>query len=320
MVIKKLKERIKSLSGNMKEDKIKKELEEIETINIELDHKVKKLIAENEHLKQTYKQLYDSIKSSHVVNDALTLHHIDPKLLKVDVAQLAPKLQNNRTAHSNYLKHTQEETATLREIVEKGRSLNPLNTPLDYAFKKTLKRKVWKPTRKVFTNIGYIWRPTGRTFTIVGNACPLTRITTPAEVPFRKPIALESNTTKPMVTLVYSQKFKASRNNVPIVQIVIWYLDSGCSKHMTGDRSQVTNFVDEFLGMVKFGNDHVAKIMGYGDYHIGNVTILKVYFVDGLGHNLFFVGQFCDSDLEVAFRQHTCFIRNIEGLDLLFGS
>nr|GEX02687.1 hypothetical protein [Tanacetum cinerariifolium] len=66
MVIKKLKERIKSLSGNIKEDKIKKELEEIETINIELDHRVTKLIAENEHLKQTYKQLYDSIKSSRI--------------------------------------------------------------------------------------------------------------------------------------------------------------------------------------------------------------------------------------------------------------
>nr|GEW29817.1 hypothetical protein [Tanacetum cinerariifolium] len=59
---------------------------------------------------------------------------------------------------------------------------------------------------------------------------------------------------------------------------------------------------------------------GYGDYQIENVTISRVYFVDGLGHNLFFVGQFCDSDLEVAFRQHTYFIRNIEGIDLLFGS
>nr|GEV38567.1 hypothetical protein [Tanacetum cinerariifolium] len=66
MVIKKLKKRIKSLSGNIKEDKIKKELKEIETINIELDHRVTKLIAENEHLKQTYKQLYESIKSSRI--------------------------------------------------------------------------------------------------------------------------------------------------------------------------------------------------------------------------------------------------------------
>nr|GEV85555.1 retrovirus-related Pol polyprotein from transposon TNT 1-94 [Tanacetum cinerariifolium] len=73
----------------------------------------------------------------------------------------------------------------------------------------------------------------------------------------------------------------------------------------------------KFLGTVKFENDHVAKIMGYGDYKIGNVTILRVYFMKGLGHNLFSVRQFCDSDLEVAFCQHTCFIRNLEGVDLL---
>nr|GEX27412.1 retrovirus-related Pol polyprotein from transposon TNT 1-94 [Tanacetum cinerariifolium] len=89
-------------------------------------------------------------------------------------------------------------------------------------------------------------------------------------------------------------------------------LEAYPSNHMTGDRSQLTNFVNKFLGTVKFGNDRVAKIMGYGDYKIGNVTISRVYFVEGLGHNLFSVGQFCDSDLEVAFRQHTCFICNLE--------
>ncbi|GJR74101.1 hypothetical protein Tco_0086466 [Tanacetum coccineum] len=78
---------------------------------------------------------------------------------------------------------------------------------------------------------------------------------------------------------------------------------------MTGDRSQLTNFISKFLGTVKFGNDQVAKIMGFGDYQIGNVTISRVYYVEGLGHNLFSVGQFCDSNLEVAFRQHTSFIR-----------
>ncbi|GJS36146.1 retrovirus-related pol polyprotein from transposon TNT 1-94 [Tanacetum coccineum] len=190
---------------------------------------------------------------------------------------------------------------------------------------KNLKRKVWKPTGKVFTNIGYIWRPTGRTFTIVGNACPLTRITITTEVPLRKPTALDNETSKHVVTLVYSRKPRKSKTNVPVskskvVQIVLWYLDSGCSKHMTGDRSQLTNFVNKFLGTVKFGNDHVAKILGYGDYQIGNVTISRVYYVEGLGHNLFSVGQFCDSNLEVAFRQHTCFIRNLEGVDLLTGS
>ncbi|GJW17010.1 retrovirus-related pol polyprotein from transposon TNT 1-94 [Tanacetum coccineum] len=86
-----------------------------------------------------------------------------------------------------------------------------------------------------------------------------------------------------------------------VVQIVLWYLESGYSKHMTEDHSQLTNFVNKFLGTVKFGNDHVAKILGFGDYQIGNVTISRVYYVEGLGHNLFSVGQFCDSNLEVAF-------------------
>nr|GEV83619.1 hypothetical protein [Tanacetum cinerariifolium] len=146
---------------------------------------------------------------------------------------------------------------------------------------------------------------TTATAIIKGNACPLTRITTTSKVPLRKPIVLESNPPKHVVTLVYSLKPKASRKN-------FLYLDSDCSKHMTRDRSQLTNFVDKFLGTVKFGNDHVAKIMGYGDYQIGNVMISRVYFVDGIRNNLFSVGKFCDSDLEVAFRQHICFIRNLE--------
>nr|GFB50096.1 integrase, catalytic region, zinc finger, CCHC-type, peptidase aspartic, catalytic [Tanacetum cinerariifolium] len=81
--------------------------------------------------------------------------------------------------------------------------------------------------------------------------------------------------------------------------------------------AELINFVHKFLGTVKFRNDQVAKIMGYGDYKIGNVMISRVYFVEGLGHNLFSVGEFCDLDLEVAFRQHTCFICNLDGVDLL---
>ncbi|GKE08684.1 hypothetical protein Tco_1412235, partial [Tanacetum coccineum] len=68
---------------------------------------------------------------------------------------------------------------------------------------------------------------------------------------------------------------------------------------MIGDRSQLTNFVNKFLVTVKFRNDHVAKILGYGDYQIGNVTISRVYYMEGLGHNLFFVGgQSVIRDLE----------------------
>ncbi|GJR72448.1 retrovirus-related pol polyprotein from transposon TNT 1-94 [Tanacetum coccineum] len=351
-VIKKLKERIKSLSSKMNEDKIKKDLEEIETINIELDHRVSKLIAENEHLKQTYKQLYDSIKPTcekvlvitalkndlrklkgkDLADNVVAKHTIAPEMLKIDVETLNPRLLNNRSAYFDYLKHTQEEAAILREIVKLEKSQHPLNNSLDSAYKytkqiqelliiigqtypsinnssdklvavtpknkdkrvrfmepvtssgntniktnsssnlvsnkpalssighsklnansellcvkcngcklfnnhdlcvldfinnlnaraksksvkKRSKRKVWKPTGKVFTKIGYIWRPTGQTFTIVDNVCPLTRNTKTTEVPFRKPTALKYDTPKPVTTLVYSRKPRKSKTDVPV--------------------------------------------------------------------------------------------------------
>ncbi|GJX57035.1 hypothetical protein Tco_0286932 [Tanacetum coccineum] len=399
-VIKKLKERIKTLSGKMYEDKIKKDLEEIETINIELDHRVSKLISENEHLKQTYKQLYNSIKPACIrskeqcddlinqvnlksveisnlnaslqekvleitalkddlrklkgkalVDNVVMKHTIDPEMLKIDVELIIPKLLNKRIAYSAYIKHTQEEDIVLRNLVDHVQANYPLDHSLESVFattpknknkrvrftepvtslrnaiiktastsnlvsnkpmlssrgvkpstsasgsppssnikkdkiqqtpsstqknkveahprkvksslknkecvvaprrtshvqhsklnanfelkcvkcdgcmlsdnhdlcvldfinnvndrtnsksvKKNLKGKVWKLTGKVFTNIGYTWRPTGWTFTIVGNACPLTRITITIEVPLRKPTALENDTPKPVVTLVY---------------------------------------------------------------------------------------------------------------------
>nr|GEZ85957.1 retrovirus-related Pol polyprotein from transposon TNT 1-94 [Tanacetum cinerariifolium] len=347
----------------MKEDKIKKKLEEIETINIELDHRVSKLIAENEHLKQTYKKLYDSIKSARIrskeqcddlinqvnlksmeisdltaslqeknlviialknalrklkgnalADDVVTSHSIDPESLMKKLVAMTPKNKDkivrftkpvppsgntttNNTFSSNLVsnkpalsstgvksstrasgsqpsgntkkaKIQRPPSSTQKNKVEahprivktslknKNHTVEPKGTA--FVQHSTLNRKVWKPTGKVFTNIRYTWRPTGQTFTIVGNVCPLTRITTTTEV----------------------------------VQIVLWYSNSGCSKHMTEDRSQLTNFVNKFLEPVKFENDHVAKIMDYGDYQIGNVTISRVYYLEGLRHNLFSVGKF----------------------------
>nr|GEV06437.1 putative ribonuclease H-like domain-containing protein [Tanacetum cinerariifolium] len=182
-VILKLKEKLCSLNDDVNARNVKREVEEIETLNLELDHKVTKLVAENEHLKLTYKQLYDSIKSTRVrskeqcddlinkvnlksaevsdlnaslqekilvitalkeqlnklkgktvLTEAISLNPIDPELLKVDVAPLVLKLRKNRTAHTDYIRHTQGEAATLREIVESERLLSPLNTSLDYAY------------------------------------------------------------------------------------------------------------------------------------------------------------------------------------------
>nr|GEX52532.1 integrase, catalytic region, zinc finger, CCHC-type, peptidase aspartic, catalytic [Tanacetum cinerariifolium] len=145
----------------------------------------------------------------------------------------------------------------------------------------------------------------GRTFTLVGNACPLTRITATNKVPLREPIPLNVDAQESVVTKVYTRRPKVPKTNGSNRKPKI--AKSVNSNKMKPDISRGSNIL-------------IAKIMGYGDYQIENIIILRVYYVEGLGHNLFSVGQFYDSDLEAAFRKHTCFVHNLQGVDLLSGS
>ncbi|GJR18923.1 hypothetical protein Tco_0967450 [Tanacetum coccineum] len=308
-------------------------------------------------------------------------------MLKIDVEPITPKFLNKRTAHSAYIKHTQEEAAVLKDLVDHVKANYPLDHSLESACRYT------KLIQELLTNISktcpsinnsgeklVVVTPKNRykrvrfTEPVTSSGNTITKIASTSNLVSNK-LILSSTGVKPSTSASGSQpsgntkkdkiqqtpsstqknkveahprKVKSSlknkdyvvapmvgtanvafqwksKTNAPVrkskvVQIVLWYLDSGCSKHMTGDRSQLTNFVNKFLGTVKFRNDHVEKVLGYGDYHIGNVTISRVYYVEGLGHNLFSVVQFYDSKLKVAFRQHTYFIHNVEGVDLLTGS
>nr|GEY13601.1 copia protein [Tanacetum cinerariifolium] len=111
-----------------------------------------------------------------------------------------------------------------------------------------------------------------------------------------------SNKMKSVTTCKDSLNSRTLNANA-IVQLILFIFDSGCTKHMMGNLKLSCNFVEKFLGTVRFGNDHFAPILGYGDLVQENVTISRVYYVEGLNHNLFLVGQFCDADLEVAFRK-----------------
>ncbi|GJV70965.1 hypothetical protein Tco_1490960 [Tanacetum coccineum] len=320
---------------------------EISNLNARLQEKGLVITSLKDELKK--------LKGKALVNNAIMKHTIDPEMLKNDVEPITPKLLNNKTAHSAYIKHTQEEAVVLRDLVEHVKANYPLDHPLESAcrsavtpknkdkkvrftkpvtssgnintntasssnlvFNKPMlsstgiksstsasgsqpsgnikkykiqqtpsstqknkveahprkvksslnnkdyvvapkgtanvqhsklnarsklkcvkcngcmlfdnhdlcvldfinnvnarvtsksakinsKRKVRKPTRKVFINIGYIWKYIGQTFTIVGNVCPLTRITTTTKVPLRKPTALNNETPTPVITLVYPQ-------------------------------------------------------------------------------------------------------------------
>nr|GEW56590.1 hypothetical protein [Tanacetum cinerariifolium] len=402
MVIKKLKERIKSLSGNMKEDKIRQELEEIETINIELDHRVKKLIAENEHLKQTYKQLYDSIKSSRirskeqcddlikqvniksvensnfnaslqekvlvitalkdnlrklkgkaVVDEAVILHLIDSELLKIDVAPLAPKLRNNKTAHYDYLKHTQEEIATLREIVKHERSLNLLNNSLDYTCKYT----------KRIQELLIIIKQTCPCINALGDKLmAVTSMNKTKKVRFTEPVTSSGNTPIKTVSssnVVFNKPMLSSTGvNLPTSasgshpsgntkKYKIQQTPSSAKKNKleayprnvrTSLQNKKSVVNTKYIASVQnsklnvnfdlqcvtcngclFSNNHDSCVIEF--INTVNARVKSKFVKKPLKRKVCKpTGKLCDSDLEVAFRQHTCFIRNLKGVDLLTGS
>nr|GEU41471.1 reverse transcriptase domain-containing protein [Tanacetum cinerariifolium] len=188
--------------------------------------------------------------------------------------------------------------------------------------KKHKKQNIWKHTGYVFTEVGFMWKPTGRTFTIVGNSCPLTRITSTNVVPPKKTTSHSAETQKPEIK-VYSKKPKNVKNIGSSKKDKI--VESKNANHSIYNHTWGSDAIDipsssSLVMIVGFENDHIARIMGYGDYQLGNITISRVYYVEGLSHNLFFVGQFYDADLKVAFQKNTCFIRNLEGVDLISGS
>ncbi|GJY45781.1 retrovirus-related pol polyprotein from transposon TNT 1-94 [Tanacetum coccineum] len=208
------------------------------------------LIDELSKVQNVFHQMEQAVEQHHLESKTFEEKVLAITALKDDLRKLKGKalVDNNVTKQPSdpEMLRIDEEATVLRDLVEHVKSKYPLDKSLESCHcngcmlsdnhdlcvldfinnvnartkskpvKKNSKRKVWKPTRKVFTNIVYIWRHTGQNFTIVGNMCPLTRITTTTEVPFRKPTALDNETSKPVVTLVYSQNPRKSKTNVPV--------------------------------------------------------------------------------------------------------
>ncbi|GJW12799.1 integrase, catalytic region, zinc finger, CCHC-type containing protein [Tanacetum coccineum] len=326
-VIKKLKERIKSLSGNINEDKIKKDLEEIETINIELDHRVSKLIAKNEHLKQTYKQLYDSIKPARIrskeqcddlinqvnlksveifdlnaslqekvlvittlkddlrklkgkalVDNDVTKHTINPKMLKINVEPITPKLLNKRTAHSAYIKAHSEEAVKYTKLIQElltnisktcpsinnsgikpstsasgsQPSGNAKKDKIQQTPSSTQKNKIEAHLRKVkssLKNKDYVIAPKG-----TANV-QHSKLNANSELKCVKETnALENETPKTVITMVYSRKPRKSKINVPVSK----------SKNIGAINAFIQTHLVRGLPKLKFEKNHLCSACAMG--------------------------------------------------------
>nr|GEW12991.1 retrovirus-related Pol polyprotein from transposon TNT 1-94 [Tanacetum cinerariifolium] len=264
-----------------------------------------------------------------------------------------PQVKNNSETHEYYLKHTMEQAAILKEVVEQAKLQNPLdsesypacmyvkqiqeflgvkpstsasgskpsgNTKNDRIsrspssneknkvevqsrkvksklnkqnsdsknvcnehLKHHVKEKEWKPTGKVFNSVGYKWKPTKRTFTLVKNMCPLTRITTTNKVPLRVPIHLEVVAPEHVVTKVYMRRPKVPKS--------VRNSKTKVAKSLTANRMEPATSRGSDTLVASSSSSFIA-------YRLSKLLC----------------------DLEVAFRKHTCFVCNLEGVDLLSGS
>ncbi|GJT62706.1 retrovirus-related pol polyprotein from transposon TNT 1-94 [Tanacetum coccineum] len=216
-----------------------------------------------------------------------------------------------------------------KELVKHARELRPLDSDLDsvYKYAKQIQEvlvyvtatclSLPKPSEKLVTitplnkNRKVRWKPTGRTFILAGNTCPLSRITSTKVEPLKETTSKAITNHNPEIK-IYCRKIK-----------VVKSVDLSSEPTILGSRPSNISEPNQHWGSTILNSPStslIAKIMGYGDYKLGNVTILRVNYVEGLGHNFFFVGQFNDSNLKVIFQKHTCHVRNLDGTDLIYGS
>nr|GEX32080.1 integrase, catalytic region, zinc finger, CCHC-type, peptidase aspartic, catalytic [Tanacetum cinerariifolium] len=332
----KLKDTIKSLRKNKKEKIFDHDRCDLATINAELENSVAKLQTENKrlckeinHVKPVFKDQFDSIKQTRVLQKELCDSLINNLNLKsAEHKDLKAQIQDK------------EQADILRGIVKQDKAQQPLDNALDFACKhakriqellvyvrdtcpKELDLETYdsnKPmlnsTRVKCSTSASGSKPSGNTKNNrISQPSSSNKINKAEDQP-RSVKTRKNNKNRVkkvkcddhvMQSSSNANYVSVSINNAPVtnsvndvkfgclcaicgkcmiaethyecvqlvVQIVLWYLDLGCSKHMTVNRSQLMNFVSKFSGTVRFENDQIARIMRYGDYQLGNVVISR---------------------------------------------
>ncbi|GKC62189.1 retrovirus-related pol polyprotein from transposon TNT 1-94 [Tanacetum coccineum] len=309
------------------------------------------LLIENENLKA---QIHENLKC--ITMDFVKPKVLATGRYAIDVEPIPPLNRNNREVHLDYLKHLKESVETLREINleyvidtclkdfnqrDKNHVVTSLTRKKQVTFedqcetsnsnthKHVEQLNIKKTNDPVPLSIGVnsctdASKSQPRSNTKKNKILPAKSVNKKKVEEHPRTNKSSLKTTNRIDSSISSQRTvinsnshsvcKTCRTDRPLV------FGLGCLKHMTGDHSRLRNFMKKFIRTVRFGNDHFGAIMGYGDYVIGDSVISRVYYVEGLGHNLFSIRQFCDSDLEVAFRKHPCDVCDTNGVELIKGS
>nr|GEW26274.1 integrase, catalytic region, zinc finger, CCHC-type, peptidase aspartic, catalytic [Tanacetum cinerariifolium] len=300
--------------------------QKLENENVELEFQVLNYARENAHLKATYKNLFGSISVSRAQtktiiasfqNESQSNIYKNAKLR----TQLFKKASDHKDNSQNSSKNTKFAKQPNVEILPKIGETNALSKPVTSNSVSSSQEPKGVNNDKVIAPGMFRINPskTSRNKKNVPNTVRVDNTKTRRPKPRsntkhdRVPSASKSSQSKNKEAKVkeHHRNLLLSKNNE--------HMSLACNNFKLDSQDVISKVVCTFMGTIRFGNDHVAVILGFGDLQWGNILITRVYFVEGLGHKLFLVGQFYDSDLEVAFRRNACFVRNLEGVDLLKG-
>ncbi|GKA50399.1 retrovirus-related pol polyprotein from transposon TNT 1-94 [Tanacetum coccineum] len=247
-----------------------------------------------------------NLKGKNIVESVQNVHNsnvVTSKDYKLDLPPLSPCIKNNMAVHVDYLKHTQANADIILEIIKDARELRPLDSNLASAY---------KFVTHIQELLVYVSATCPSTKHVSDKLVAVTPMNRTRKVRFAEPCATSNDNT-------HKQRIKPKSNtkNDRIPQ--------------TSRSTKKKNTVEDHPRIAKSSRTNRTLVPGLGllqaydqaalsAHQLRNVTISRVYYVEGLGHNCFSVGQFCDSNLEVAFRKHTCYIRNSNDADLLSGS
>nr|GFA69934.1 integrase, catalytic region, zinc finger, CCHC-type, peptidase aspartic, catalytic [Tanacetum cinerariifolium] len=238
--------------------------------------------AENDKIKQHYKEF-------------VSKDHVKPKVLApgkyaIDVEPIVPRLKNNRGAHLDYLRHLKESVETIHDIVEEAKidHVKPkVLAPEKYAI--DVEPIVPRLKNNRGAHLDYL-RHLKESVETIHDIVEEAKIVRPLD----SSIVSACHYTKHSQELLEyaigtcpkdSHQRDKKHDPAPLIRKKqVTFAEQCCSKHITGDRSPLMNFVKKFIGAVRFGNNHFCAIMGYGDYVIGDSVISMVYYVEGLGH------------------------------------
>ncbi|GJT22593.1 hypothetical protein Tco_0892530 [Tanacetum coccineum] len=247
--------------------------QKLENENVELDFPVLNYANENEHLKTTYKILFDSINVTRAQTKTIT-DSLQQKLHDTiyENAKLRAQLFDKVSEQKDTTKGTSTNTKFANQSTKRKPSLKSLRN--NFVVKQP---NAFQSERPNFSKTRILPK-------VVEMNDLSNQVTSNLEnkfVPINQAKARVDNTAK-----TRRPQLRSNTKNDRVIQICLWCVDLGCSEHMTGNLKLFINFVWKFLGTARFGNDHIAAIL----------------------------------DLEVAFRGNTCFIKNLEGVELFKGN